>query len=85
MTHMDPGSQWFSALGFSWVLGTCHLAAVGHAHGTEAVVGNGRDLPGTPRPVVVVAVGVRVRHGIRVVGVQVVTALRTLRGLKINK
>lgn len=45
---------------------TCHLAAIGHTHGAVAVVGNGRDLPGTSSPVVVVA-DIRVRHGVGVV------------------
>lgn len=57
---------------------TCHLAAIGNPYSTEAVVGNGCDLAGTSRPMVVVAVGVWVRHGVWVIGVQVITALWTL-------
>lgn len=59
---------------------TCHLATIGHPYCTEAVVGNGCDLASTPRPVVVVAAGVWVRHGVWVVGVEVVTTLWTLGG-----
>lgn len=62
-----------------WVCRTRHLAAVGHSHGTEAVVGHGCDLPSAPSPVVVVALAVWMRHRVWVVGVQVVAALWTLR------
>lgn len=62
-------------------LRTCHLAAVGHPHGADAVVGGGGDLAGAARPVVVVAARVRVRHGVGVVGVEVVAAFWTLRGV----
>lgn len=61
---------------------TCHLAAVGDPYGAVAVVGNGCDLASTSCPVVVVAADVRVWHGVWVVGIQVITALWTLRGLK---
>ena len=57
---------------------TCHLAPIGHAHGTEAVVGHGGDLPSTARAVVVVTVGVWMGHGVGVIGVQVIAALWTL-------
>lgn len=70
LAHPDPNS----------LVCTCHLAAIGDPYGTEAVVGNGCDLAGTPRPMVVVAAGVWVRHGVWVIGVQVVTALWTLEG-----
>lgn len=57
---------------------TCHLAAIGNAYSTETVVWNSCDLASTSCPMVVVAVGVWVRHGVWVIGVQVITALWTL-------
>lgn len=59
---------------------TCHLAAIGNPNGTEAVVGNRCNLAGTPCPMVVVTAGVWVRHGVWVIGVQVITAFWTLEG-----
>lgn len=58
---------------------TCNFAAVGHTHSTDTVVGNGCDLSSTTRPMVVVVVNVWVRHGIWIIGVQIVAALWTLR------
>lgn len=57
---------------------TCHFAVVRNPDGAEAVVGDGCDLASAPRSVMVVVVRVRVRHGVWVIGVQVVTTLRTL-------
>lgn len=64
--------------GRSGPLCTCHFAAVRNPYGAEAVVGNSCDLASAPCSVMVVVVRVRVRHGVRVIGVQVVTTLWTL-------
>lgn len=59
--------------------GTCYAAPVGHSDGTEAVVGHGGNLSRTPRAVVVAVLSVRVWHWVRVVGVEVIAALRALK------
>lgn len=58
---------------------TCNAAAVGHAHGADAVVGDGRNFTGTACPVVVSVLLIWVGHGVGVIGVQVIAAFRALR------
>lgn len=57
---------------------TRNAAPKGDSHCAEAVVGHGRDLPGAARPVVVPVLLIRVRHRVRVVGVQVIAAFWAL-------
>lgn len=46
---------------------TCYFAAIGHSHCAEAVVRNSCNLSSAASTVVVVAVNVRVRHGVWVI------------------
>ncbi len=57
---------------------TCHLGSVRESYSAEAVVGDGGDLTSAARAVMVIAVAVRMRHGVRVVRVQIITTLGTL-------
>lgn len=59
--------------------GTCYAAPVCHSHRTEAVVGHGSDLSCTSRAVVVAILHIRVGHGVRVIRVEVIAALRALK------
>lgn len=69
---------------FNFLICTCHFAAVGNSYCTDAVVGNGCDLTGTSRPMVIITADIWMRHWVWVIGVQVVTALWTLRGKKLT-
>lgn len=60
------------------LISTCHLAAIGNPNSTDAVVGYCCYFAGTPCPMMVVTAGVWMRHWVRVVGVQVITAFWTL-------
>lgn len=58
---------------------TCNAAPVGNSHRAEAVVGHSSDLPSTASTVVVAVLFVGVRHGVGVVGVQVIAAFWALK------
>lgn len=58
--------------------GTCYAAPVGHAHCTEAVVGHRSNFSCTPCAVVIAILHIRVGHGVRVIRVEVIAALRAL-------
>lgn len=57
---------------------TCYAAPVGHSHCTEAVVGHSSDLSRAPCAMVVAILHIRVGHGVRVIRVEVIAALRAL-------
>ena len=62
-----------------WTGGTCYAAPECYSHRTEAVVGHGSNLARAPCAVVVAILQVRVGHGVRVIRVEVIAALRALK------
>ena len=62
-----------------WTRGTCYAAPERHSHGTEAVVGHSGNLARAARAMVIAILHVRVGHGVRVIRVEVIAALRALK------